>query len=235
MGPAHHPADTSDGGVGCELLTQRVLRLSPGRMEQRETGPDEELLFVVEGRGALRVGEAMYDLLPESAALCAPGTRYELEGGGADELVVVSVALHDPIVAADTRPATLVTHLSERDAQDATSEREFRVVFDEATGCLSATQFVGDIPPSRAPDHYHLYDEVLYVLDGQGAFHAHGDRTEVSRGSTIELPARTVHCLENVGDRTLRVLGVFRPSGSPAIAFYPDGTPAPVPEGPQHE
>jgi hypothetical protein len=35
-----------------------------------------------------------------------------------------------------------------------------------------------------------------------------------------------VHCLENTGDSLMRVVGVFRPAGSPAAAYYPDGTPA---------
>ena len=38
-----------------------------------------------------------------------------------------------------------------------------------------------------------------------------------------------MHCLANTGDAELRVLGVFRPAGSPAEAYYPDGTPAALP------
>ena len=45
-------------------------------------------------------------------------------------------------------------------------------------------------------------------------------------GSCIQLPARVVHCLENTGDSMMRVVAVFRPAGSPAAAYYPDGTPA---------
>jgi oxalate decarboxylase/phosphoglucose isomerase-like protein (cupin superfamily) len=48
----------------------------------------------------------------------------------------------------------------------------------------------------------------------------------VSPGSCIQLPARTVHCLENTGADPMRVVAVFRPAGSPAEAYYPDGTPA---------
>jgi hypothetical protein len=33
-----------------------------------------------------------------------------------------------------------------------------------------------------------------------------------------------VHCLANTGESEMRVLGVFRPAGSPAEAYYPDGT-----------
>ena len=46
----------------------------------------------------------------------------------------------------------------------------------------------------------------------------------------MHLPARLVHCLANTGADELRLLGVFRPAGSPAEAYYPDGTPAAVPD-----
>ena len=35
-------------------------------------------------------------------------------------------------------------------------------------------------------------------------------------GSCIHLPPGQPHCLENTGEGTLRVLGVFHPGGSPA-------------------
>src|SRR5438105_2766186 len=45
------------------------------------------------------------------------------------------------------------------------------------------TQFVGSIPPGRAPDHFHLYEEVLCVLQGTGFLWADGARTPIGRGS----------------------------------------------------
>ena len=90
----------------------------------------------------------------------------------------------------------------------------------------SATQFVGYIPPGRAPDHYHRYDEVVYVLEGNGALHIDGESTPLRPGSCVHLPAKLVHSLENHGPGEMQVLGVFRPAGSPAEAYYPDGTPA---------
>jgi mannose-6-phosphate isomerase-like protein (cupin superfamily) len=87
-------------------------------------------------------------------------------------------------------------------------------------------QFVGYIPVGRAPDHFHTYDEVVYVLRGEGALHIDGETAPLRAGSCVHLPARLVHCLENVGPGELHVLGVFRPAGSPAEAYYPDGTKA---------
>ena len=118
-------------------------------------------------------------------------------------------------------------HLAEQEAHAATTEREFRIVADpEHGGLQSATHFVGYIPTSRAPEHFHTYDEVIYVLDGEGTFHADEMHEPLVPGSRIDLTARTVHCLENTGSEVMRVVAVFRPAGSPAAAYYPDGTPA---------
>ena len=86
------------------------------------------------------------------------------------------------------------------------------------------------IPPGRAPDHFHRYDEVIYVLEGEGELAIGGRTAPLRAGSCVHLPRTLVHCLANTGVGEMRVLGVFRPAGSPAEAYYPDGTLAVVTE-----
>jgi mannose-6-phosphate isomerase-like protein (cupin superfamily) len=62
------------------------------------------------------------------------------------------------------------------------------------------------------------------VLRGNGQLHVEGETAPLQPGSCVHLPARLVHCLENSGPEEMHVLGVFRPAGSPAEAYYPDGT-----------
>lgn len=81
------------------------------------------------------------------------------------------------------------------------------------------TQFVGSIPPGRAPDHFHLYEEVICILAGEGVMWAGEASAPVAPGSCIFLPRRQVHCLENTGRGELRLLGVFYPAGSPAVRY----------------
>ena len=81
------------------------------------------------------------------------------------------------------------------------------------------TQFVGSIPPGRAPDHFHLYEEVICILSGEGRMWAGASSTPVRRGSCIFLPIRQRHCLENTGSDDLRLVGVFYPAGSPAVRY----------------
>jgi len=178
------------------------------------------------GRGTIIIGSSQHELDGETGVLLRPGERYELENGDAHEdLMIVSVALHDP-VPASAGEAPRLSRLADSSDQSATGARTFRIVFDPDNGCATATQFVGYIPVGAAPEHYHLYEEVIYVLDGNGVMHMNGNDVPLHSGSCIHLPPRKLHILENSGPDVMRVLGVFRPAGSPAAAFYPDGTPA---------
>ena len=120
--------------------------------------------------------------------------------------------------------------LTAEEKGNATSGRQFVLGARPDVGCGSVTQFIGLVPPGRAPDHFHTYDEVIYILEGEGALHIDGESAPLRPGSCVHLPARIVHCLANTGDTELRLLGVFRPAGSPAEAYYPDGTLAVQPE-----
>ena len=99
---------------------------------------------------------------------------------------------------------------------EVTGDRKFRVLFGPGNGCAAATQFLGEIPPGRAPLHSHTYDEVVLVLAGEGVLHAGPPEHPIAPGTCVHLPPGQQHCLENTGPDTLRVLGVFHPGGSPA-------------------
>jgi mannose-6-phosphate isomerase-like protein (cupin superfamily) len=210
--------------TGFDALEQAVLSCPPGRSRHIDTGEVEETLFVLEGEGVIHVGGDSHPLEPEVGVYLPPGSRFELESSGDEGLRVLAVRVPDPSPGPPSPPR--VCRLADQPAQAATTNREFRIVADPGTGLRSATHFVGSIPTQRAPEHFHTYDEVIYVLEGQGVMHAGSLERPVAPGACIQLPARTVHCLENTGSGPMRVVAVFRPAGSPAAAFYPDGTPA---------
>ena len=149
-----------------------------------------------------------------------PGAEYRLRAE--EDILLDAVALPAPApVTATTRAGTATAEeprLSELAGCEVerTGDRRFRVLMGPGRGCEAATQFVGEIPPGRAPVHSHPYDEVVLVLDGEGVAHAGGSDRALAAGASVHLPRGLPHCLENTGQRTLVVLGVFYPGGSPA-------------------
>ncbi len=220
-----HPA--AGPARGFTPLEQTVLVLGAGESARRTTDAAEETLFVAAGDGELMTaGGEQHQLTTESGAYLRPGEEYELTAGP-EGMRMISVRIPDPAPpsAAGTAPLT-VRRLEDQAVQEATTERRFQIVADPSTGLRSATHFVGYVPVARAPRHFHTYDEVIYVLEGDGLFHAPDAVHPLRPGTCIGLPARTVHCLENTGPGEMRLVAVFRPAGSPAAAYYPDGTPA---------
>ena len=203
---------TIDKDCGCEQLEQRVIRFKPGRSDERRTGERQEVLYVASGHGALTTDGAAHALEPDTGAFLVPGDDYAIENPGPDDLVVVSVSA--PCVASERSQVTV--RYADRPVLPATPNREFRFLVNEDFGCLDVTQFVGLIPPGRAAMHSHTYDEVVYVVEGEGVLHLGGRDTPIGPGSCIHLPPLEEHCLENTGPTPMRVLGVFHPSGNPA-------------------
>jgi mannose-6-phosphate isomerase-like protein (cupin superfamily) len=208
-----------------DALEQALLECPAGeRSRPIFTGEVEETLFVLAGQGTIQVKGETLALEPEVGVYLPPGSEFTLESAGPDPLRLVAVRVPDPSPGPPS-PAGL-RHLTDQDLESATTRRTFRIVSDPGSGLRSATHFVGYVPTDRAPDLFHTYDEVIYVLDGEGVMHAGPFSEAVTAGSCIQLPARTVHCLQNTGADPMRIVAVFRPAGSPAAAFLPDGTPA---------
>jgi quercetin dioxygenase-like cupin family protein len=195
-----------------EPFTQRVGPLAGSHQEPEA----DEVVYVLDGAGRVTVDGEAHEVREGVAIFVSRGTAWTVEGDARG----VSVLIHAP------EPSTghAVLDLNAVEAGSATAGREFLLGARPEVGCASVTQFIGLVPPGRAPDHFHTYDEVIYVLEGEGFIEIDGDQAPIGAGSCIHLPARLVHCLANTGDSELRLLGVFRPAGSPAEAYYPDGT-----------
>jgi mannose-6-phosphate isomerase-like protein (cupin superfamily) len=202
---------------------QRLLRFEGAGTERRDDDRDE-VLYVLEGNATASVGGQTQRLEPGTGVFIARGTPWRIES--ADGLLVLSVLVEEPLLATASHAV-----IAGGKRGVATAGREFTLLAQPENGCESVTQFVGYIPPGRAPDHYHRYDEVIYVLAGEGAFHVDGESEALRPGTCVHLPARLIHCLENYGPGEMQVLGVFRPAGSPAEAYYPDDSPAVVAGG----
>lgn len=205
-------------------LVRRLIEVPAGAGFDGESGTATELWFVLGGGGELMLPEQQERLVPDLGILIPPGTAYRVTAGADEALRLDAVALPASGPPPAAEPA--VRQLADC-AVEVTGDRRFRVIFGPGQGCEVATQFVGEIPPGRAPEHSHPYDEVVLILDGAGVAHANGTSQALAPGTCIHLPPGVRHCLENTGTTTLRVLGVFHPADSPAAKLHNTGRPGP--------
>ncbi len=200
---------------GSELALDALHLRSGGSL-----GLDDELhdtlLYVHSGAGSLDGTE----LAAGTAALVCAGAAATLTAGAEGTAAVratlgAATDLHAPMGSPE--PAVALDHV---EPGQATGARSFQVLFGPHNGCVRATMFVGYIPPGQAPWHYHLYDEIVWILRGEGRLHVGDDVEPLAPGCAFRLRPREVHIVENTQPAAeLVVLGVFTPAGSPSAAY----------------
>ena len=197
-------------------LALATLRLGAGNVASMGDPARDELLFVFAGGGNLD-GELLES---GSAALVVAGESVALTAGS-DGLSAVRVSvgaevdLHAPMGARER-----VVSVVDVEPGKATGSRSFQVLFGPHNGSTRATMFVGYVPPGRAPWHYHLYEEIVWIWKGPGRYHLASGVEELADGSAFHIPPREVHIVENTSaDHELAVLGIFTPAGSPSAAY----------------
>ena len=227
--------------TGAQAISLRVLEFAPGTSPGIKNEAGDEVFYVLERteEAADREGatpQALtlfidgwpFDIAAQTGIYLRAGQTFTLQNQEDDAVVLISSRCPDPgttgfadpsisPLSASPSKAPLVG-LADRPAQP-TADRWYRVLVDDEVGSTEVTQFVGSIPPGRAPDHFHEYEEVLFILRGQGRMWAGESNTPIAAGSCIFLPKRQVHCVENTGAGELRLLGVFYPAGSPSVRY----------------
>jgi quercetin dioxygenase-like cupin family protein len=211
--------------VGDSALALRALTLAPGMSAEIADDELDSLVFVSAGSGRLVVGDEASPLRAHGAALVLAGEVAELEATDALEAVVLTAGaetdLHAPMGTRET-----VVSLDDADQQQATGARSFQILFGPHNGSTRATLFAGYVPPGKAPWHYHLYDEIVFVPEGPGRLHLGESIEELGTGSAFRLRPRQVHIVENPGDAAMSIIGLFTPAGSPSAAYLEPGVAA---------
>jgi quercetin dioxygenase-like cupin family protein len=200
-------------------LTLETIRVEPRGRIEAGTPEEDVLLYVATGSGSLELAE-MHRLSIGSAALVLAGEVTSLQAGDAGIVVVAAAVGPSADRHAQLGPREHVVELATAETRRATGARSYQVLFGPENGSTRATLFAGFIPPGRAPWHYHLYDEIVWVPDGPGVLHLGQGTESLGAGSSFRLHPREVHVVENstvAGE--MMVVGVFTPAGSPSAAY----------------
>ena len=76
--------------------------------------------------------------------------------------------------------------------------------------CLNAN-FVTVYPGGNTKNHDHSWEQVNYILKGQGLLVVDDSKEAIEAGMAIHIPGGERHCYENTGSEPLIILGVLGP------------------------
>jgi len=212
--------------TGAKAVSLRIMEFDEGRSPLIRNDEVDEVFYYLESfeedrqttsRCTVQLDGRSFDLEPQTGFYLAAGKTLLVLNPSSMPVTFVSVQC--PKSANDKNTTSFPgVRLTDR-AAIPTADRWYRVLVDDEVGSSEVTQFVGSIPPGRAPDHFHQYEEVLFILRGLGRMWAGQTNTPIGPGSCVYLPRKQVHCVENTGTDELRLLGVFYPAGSPSVRY----------------
>ncbi|MBT8079062.1 MAG: CDGSH iron-sulfur domain-containing protein [Gammaproteobacteria bacterium] len=216
-----------DADSGAEHLSQYLVTAESGASPVIEFPGSDVVLFIESGAGTIRIGSREYKVARETGVCIKPGEAFQVVNDEqADMIVTVSACpLGSEMIVHETMPPDFDQSIPERtqgvdeEKQQAMGDRFFQVLIDHDSHGTPVTQFIGEIPRSRAAHHHHLYEETIMVLSGEGFMWTDKTRTPVRPGDTIFLPLKQAHSLECTSDSGMRLIGLFYPSMSPAINY----------------
>jgi len=230
-----------DRDLGAQHVMSYRLTLEPDSALSHVHDGAEEVLYVLEGGGEIRVEGATHQVGPGQAVFIPEGAEHTYINTRSEPLVVVG-AMAPPLDLDDIRPAmprldlsgltstsvdesaVAPTMMDERQVTPTLmGERSFRVLVSPEVGCRQMTQFTGVIPTGRAPLHAHPHEEAVYILAGTGQLWIEDQPVgELKAGSIVFFPIGVRHTLENTGRDDMKVLGAFSPAGSPEAKLPPN-------------
>ena len=125
---------------------------------------------------------------------------------------------------------------------DGVGMRHISVVGDTYTILVSGAQTAGRyclidmlVPDgSGPPPHRHDFEEMFTLLEGELEFTFRGNKTVVTAGETVNIPANAPHVFKNKSGKTVRMLCMCTPAGQEelflAVGFPIDSRTSPAPK-----
>ena len=226
--------------TGANAISMRILEFGVGLSAGLRNADCDEVLYVLEDlddpakpkRCTVFIDGRPHRVQSQTGIYLRPGQTLMVDNPGPDAVSFVSSQCPESVsdgtvplssvelVFSDPPSPERLQVVKLADQREMpTGDRWYRVLVDQEIGSEQVTQFVGSIPPGQAPDHFHEYEEVLFILRGVGRMWTGDVSTPIGPGACVYLPREQIHCVENTGEGELRLLGVFYPAGSPAVRY----------------
>lgn len=190
-------------------------------------GDRHTVLFIVEGEGEVGISGRRFAVRPQTGVYIRPGEAFQVlipendrmrlfvwNGPGGEDLEFLDAMPENFMDGHPNRVAEI-----DPAQRHAMAERYFQLLINREHGSDVMTQFIGNIPLSKAEPHRHLYEEVLIVLEGAGVVWTESRKTAVGPGDVLFLPRKQIHSVQCSSPEGLDLVGVIYPGDNPSINY----------------
>jgi mannose-6-phosphate isomerase-like protein (cupin superfamily) len=185
------------------------------------------VLFVTEGEGEVEIGGRRFALGPRTGVYVRPSEAYRVHNGTSVPLkfFISNGPGSEDLVWLDDMPNAFEAQYPHRDAtvdpsqRHKMAERYYQMLVNREHGSTVVTQFIGNIPLSKAEPHRHLYEEALIFLNGAGVVWTERTKTTVAAGDILFLPRKQLHSVQCTTPGGFDVVGVIYPGDNPSIDY----------------
>ena len=213
--------------LGANKLSQWLASTNLASNFQYGFGSADVVLFIVQGAGSINISGREFEFATSSGIYVAPGETFaisRIENGPLQLLVgacpesSAAPQLGGTSMLFDDSVPSRVVPLADQE-RHATADRFYQLLVNEKLGECRVTQFIGSIPRSKAPEHFHEYEEIIMVLQGTGIFWTEQKSAPIHTGSIIYLPRKQPHCVQCTDEDGMQLVGMFYPAGSPTVRY----------------
>jgi CDGSH-type Zn-finger protein/quercetin dioxygenase-like cupin family protein len=212
---------------GARFLSQYLARLEQATSPVLHCPDADVVIYGDSGEGEVSVSGRTFGLAPRTGVHVRRGEWFRLQRHGEEALRCLLTVCPGSatIEVLDAMPDNFDARFASRRVQFddeqkvAMADRFYQVLVGEEIGSEEVTQFIGQIPKSKAAPHRHLYEEAIQILSARGTMWTETRRASVRAGDFIFLPAEQEHSLQCSDDGGMELAGHFYPAGSPSINY----------------
>jgi CDGSH-type Zn-finger protein/mannose-6-phosphate isomerase-like protein (cupin superfamily) len=185
------------------------------------------VLFFLHGNGEIEISGQRFAVEPLVGVYVRPEEAYRVHNASTAALkfFISNGPGSEELAWADRMPANFDVLYPQRIAsidpsqRHKMAERYYQMLVNRDHGSTVVTQFIGNIPLSKAEPHRHLYEEALIFLNGAGVVWTEKTKTAVAAGDVLFLPRKQVHSVQCTTPGGFDIVGVIYPGDNPSINY----------------
>jgi len=213
--------------TGAKYQSLFYAELKNGQSPIVSFGDKHVVVLVTQGYGELTISGQKFTVSPECGFYVRPGEAFSLDPT-AETVCKLFISVCPLAERADflpEMPENFDSNYPQRvvgidpENRQSMADRFFQILVDKRIGSTVVTQFIGEVPYSKAAPHRHLYEESIVILRGEGCMWTEGVKTSVSTGDVIFLPRKQIHSLQCTDPNGMMLAGVIYPGDNPSINY----------------